>query len=205
MADLVAAASEAGLYTNLITSGVGLDDEKLNRCRAAGLDHVQLSLQASDEVTSERVARYRGALKIKRTFARSVVSSGLPLTINAVVHRLNIGQVDDLIALAHDWGARRIEIAHAQYHGWALANKADLLPSLEEVMTSTEQVAKARTQLAGQLTIDYVKPDHFARYPKACMGGWGRVGLNVTPNGRVLPCHGAETLPGLHFELGTGK
>ncbi len=202
---LVAAAARTGLYTNLITSGIGLTRDTLEACAAAGLDHVQLSLQGADEKTTTRVAAYPGALEKKRAFARQVVETGLPLTVNAVIHRLNIAQTADLIDLALSWGARRIEIAHAQYHGWALANRGELLPSGEDVAAATTLVNAARETLAGQIVIDHVKPDHFARYPKACMGGWGRAGFNVTPSGRVLPCHAAETLPGLTFETVTER
>ncbi|MEM9355479.1 MAG: pyrroloquinoline quinone biosynthesis protein PqqE [Pseudomonadota bacterium] len=197
IADIVSDAAASGLYTNLITSGVGLSPEKLDACVDAGLDHVQLSVQAADEPTARSVSGYSNAMLIKRSVAEMVVSHGVPLTINAVVHRLNLYQVEELIDLAHAWGARRIEIAHTQYHGWALTNRATLMPSLEQVIAATEQVERARAAFAGAMAIDYVKPDHFARYPKACMGGWGRTALNVAPDGKVLPCHAAETIPGL--------
>jgi len=197
LAELVEAASTSGLYTNLITSGVGLKPDTIDACIDAGLDHIQLSVQAADEATSKAVSRRSGALALKKRVADQVVSRGLPLTVNAVVHRCNIHQSQDLVSLALEWGARRIEIAHAQYHGWALLNAETLKPNLDQVITATSVVEHARRELAGVLAIDYVKPDHFARYPKACMGGWGRVGLNITPDGKVLPCHAAETIPGI--------
>lgn len=197
---IVGAAREAGLYTNLVTSGVTLSQGVLEACVDAGLDHVQLSVQAPDARTADWISGYSGAHDIKREVARWVVAAGLPLTVNAVVHRQNLDRVDMAIELAVAWGARRIEIAHSQYHGWAVRNRHALMPTLSQVTYATEVVERERKRLAGVLAIDHVKPDHFSRYPKACMGGWGRAGINVTPSGRVLPCHAAESLPGLAFD-----
>jgi pyrroloquinoline quinone biosynthesis protein E len=197
---IVRAAREAGLYTNLVTSGVRLEQESFSACVDAGLDHVQLSVQAPDAETADWLVGRSGAHDTKREVARWVVAAGVPLTINAVVHRYNLDHVDAAIELAVAWGARRIEIAHTQYHGWAARNRNALLPTLSQVARATQIIQRQRQQLSGVLAVDYVKPDHFSRYPKACMGGWGRTGLNVTPNGMVLPCHAAETLPGLAFD-----
>jgi PqqA peptide cyclase len=197
--ELVAEATRAGLYVNLITSGVRLDAERLTRLVEAGLEHVQLSLQDSDPVNGDRIAGLPGAQQAKRAAAALVCAAGLPLTVNAVVHRQNLERLDDIIDLAVSLGAERLEVAHVQYYGWALANRAALLPSREQLDRATATVEAARAHLAGQLVIDYVVPDYYAHRPKACMGGWGRRFLNVTPAGKVLPCHAAETLPGLHF------
>jgi pyrroloquinoline quinone biosynthesis protein E len=197
---IVGAARQAGLYTNLVTSGVTLEHGTFSACVDAGLDHVQLSVQSPDARTADRIAGHSGAHSIKRDVAQWVVAAGLPLTLNVVVHRHNLDHVAAAINLAVAWGARRIEIAHTQYHGWAAQNRDALMPTLAQVANATEVVMEKRQRLVGVLAIDYVKPDHFSRYPKACMGGWGRVGINITPNGRVLPCHAAESLPGLAFD-----
>jgi PqqA peptide cyclase len=199
LVELIAHAAKAGLYVNLITSGIGLDAQRLARLVEAGLEHVQLSLQDSDPVTGDRIAGLAGAQRAKREAAALVCAAGLPLTVNAVVHRQNLERLEDIVDLAVSLGAERLEIAHVQYYGWALANRAALLPSREQLDKATATVEAARAHLAGRLVIDYVVPDYYAHRPKACMGGWGRRFLNVTPAGKVLPCHAAETLPSLHF------
>jgi len=190
---------EVGLYTNLITAGVGVTPERLQAISDAGVDHVQLSFQGADSPVTERVSGYKGAFERKLAFAAEVRRLGLPLTINAVVHRANIHQIPDFIQLAQDLGARRVEIAHAQYYGWALRNRAALMPTREQVFKALDVVEEARARLKGKLTIDAVVPDYYAKYPKPCMNGWGRQSLNVTPSGKVLPCHAAETIPNLDF------
>ncbi len=196
---LVGHAAKVGLYGNLITSGIGLDAARMTALADAGLEHVQISLQDADPSQGDRVAGFAGAQLHKRQAARLVREAGLPLTINAVVHRQNLDRLDAMIDLASALGADRLEVAHVQYYGWALRNRAALLPSREQLARATARVEAARARLRGELTIDYVVPDYFAHRPKACMGGWGRRFLNVTPSGRVLPCHAAETLPGLRF------
>jgi pyrroloquinoline quinone biosynthesis protein E len=199
LAELVAHATKFGLYVNLITSGIGLDADRLGRFVEAGLEHVQLSLQDSDPASGDRIAGLAGAQQAKRQAAALVRAAGLPLTVNAVVHRQNLERLEAIIELAVQLGAERLEVAHVQYYGWALANRAALLPSREQLDKATATVAAARTRLTGRLVIDYVVPDYYAHRPKACMGGWGRRFLNVTPSGKELPCHAAETLPGLRF------
>ena len=200
--DIVAiagAAHEAGLYTNLITSGIGLTFERLEQLKAAGLDHVQVSIQDTIPDSSDRIAGYAGAHARKLALARHVVESGLALTVNAVVHRANIDRIEDLVDLAFSLGAGRVEVAHAQYYGWALRNRAALMPTRAQVMQAMETLERVRAEYEGRLVIDAVVPDYYARFPKPCMGGWARRSLNVTPSGRVLPCHAAETIPGLVF------
>jgi pyrroloquinoline quinone biosynthesis protein E len=199
LVELVGHATEAGLYVNLITSGIRLDADRLGRLVEAGLEHVQLSLQDSEPGSGDRIAGLAGAQQAKRQAAALVRAAGLPLTVNAVVHRQNLERLEAMVQLAVQLGAERLEVAHVQYYGWALANRAALLPSREQLDKATATVAAARTRLTGRLVIDYVVPDYYAHRPKACMGGWGRRFLNVTPSGRVLPCHAAETLPGLRF------
>ena len=123
----------------------------------------------------------------------------LPLTANIVIHRANIARVDELVTMALDMGASRVEIAHVQYYGWALKNRAALMPTREQVDAAVARIEPLRKQHHGRIVIDAVVPDYYARYPKPCVGGWGRRSLNVTPAGRVLPCHAAELIPGLEF------
>ncbi|RAI58430.1 pyrroloquinoline quinone biosynthesis protein PqqE [Roseicella frigidaeris] len=197
--DLVRAASEAGLYTNLITSGVLTGGAKLQALAEAGLDHVQLSVQDAEPASADRIGGYRGGHAKKLEFARLVQASGLPLTLNAVVHRQNLDRLPQLVALALELGAGRLEVAHVQYYGWALANRDALLPTRAQLEAATATVEAARRALKGRLVIDYVVPDYYAKRPKSCMGGWGRQFLAVSPAGRVLPCHAAESLPGFDF------
>jgi pyrroloquinoline quinone biosynthesis protein E len=201
LVELVGHATEAGLYVNLITSGIGLDADRLRRLVEAGLEHVQLSLQDSELASGDRIAGLAGAQQAKHEAAALVCAAGLPLTVNAVVHRQNLERLEAIVELAVQLGAERLEVAHVQYYGWALANRAALLPSREQLDNATATVEAARARLAGRLIIDYVLPDYYAHRPKACMGGWGRRFLNITPAGKVLPCHAAETLPGLRFPI----
>jgi pyrroloquinoline quinone biosynthesis protein E len=196
---LVESARAAGLYTNLITSGLLLDRDRLRRLQAAGLDHVQLSVQDSEPGGADRIAGLAGAHARKRAIAADVRALGLPLTLNAVIHRHNIAHVPDLIELALTLDAARLEVAHAQYYGWGLANRAALLPTRAQLDAATACVTAARTRLKGRLVIDYVPPDYYARRPKACMGGWGRRFMVVAPDGAILPCHAARSIPGLEF------
>lgn len=190
---------EVGLYTNLITAGVGVNEARLQSIADAGIDHVQLSVQGADAAMTAHVSNMKDAYERKMVVAREVRRLGLPLTLNAVVHRANIHQIPDFIELAQKLDARRIEIAHAQYYGWALRNRAALMPTRDQVFRALDVVEEARIRLAGILTIDAVVPDYYAKYPKPCMNGWGRQSLNVTPSGKVLPCHAAETIPNLDF------
>jgi PqqA peptide cyclase len=197
--DLVRHAVGAGLYTNLITSAVMLDEKRVASLLAAGLDHVQISFQDVEDEAGDRVAGFRDAQRLKRRAARLVREAGLPLTLNAVMHRQNLARLPGMIELALELGAGRLEVAHVQYYGWGLENRAALLPTRAQLEEATEIVEAARLRLKGRLVIDYVIPDYHAELPKACMGGWGRRFLNVTPSGKVLPCHAAETLPGFRF------
>jgi len=200
LAELIAAAAAHDLYTNLITAGVLLDRDRLTELVDAGLDHVQLSVQDSDAASADRIGGYRGGHARKLAVAGLIREAGLPLTLNAVVHRQNLDHLPELIDLAVELDAARLEVAHVQYYGWALANRAALMPSFDQLERATEVVETARERLKGILTIDYVVPDYYARRPKACMGGWGRQFLNVTPVGKVLPCHAAESIAGLRFD-----
>ena len=199
LVEITAAARDARLYTNLITSGVGLPNARLAALADAGLDHVQVSIQDSEVSSADHIAGYRGAYARKNALAAEVVRLGLPLTVNMVVHRGNIERITDMVELALKLGASRIEVAHVQYYGWALKNRGALMPTLEQVTRATGVVEALRAQHRGRIVIDAVVPDYHARYPKPCLGGWGRRSLNINPSGRVLPCHAAEVIPGLEF------
>jgi pyrroloquinoline quinone biosynthesis protein E len=199
LVELVGHASGRGLYGNLITSGIHLDAGRLAELVEAGLEHVQLSFQDADPASGDRIAGLAGGQSAKHEAARLVREAGLPLTVNAVVHRQNLDRLGEIIEMAVALDADRLEVAHVQYYGWALRNRAALLPTRDQLEAATATVEAARARLAGVLVIDYVLPDYYAHRPKACMGGWGRRFLNVSPAGKVLPCHAAETLPGLDF------
>ncbi|WP_375258655.1 pyrroloquinoline quinone biosynthesis protein PqqE [Citreimonas sp.] len=205
LVELVGAAREAGLYTNLITSGIGLTRRRLEALDAVGLDHIQLSLQGTDAEMADEIGGYRGGFARKLQVAEWIGEIGFPLTLNAVLHRRNLHQLPRALQMAEEMGARRIEVATVQFHGWAIRNRAALMPTREQAREATAIVAEARARLKGRLVIDYVPADYHEDYPKRCMGGWGSTGLNVTPEGRVLPCHAAETIPHLRFDTVTDR
>jgi pyrroloquinoline quinone biosynthesis protein E len=196
---LVAAARAAGLYTNLITSGIGLNEQRLRALVDAGLDHIQISFQDSREEAANWIAGAKAhAHKIELSHA--IRRHKIAFTVNLVVHRQNLDHLEEMIAFIEQLGPDRVEIAHAQYYGWALTNRAALMPTREQLERAVAIVAEAETRNAGRIRIDSVAPDYYAKYPKACMGGWGRRLMLVNPSGKVLPCHAAEVLSGLEFE-----
>jgi pyrroloquinoline quinone biosynthesis protein E len=199
LTELVAGARQAGLYTNLITSGMGLNEARLQALLAAGLDHLQLSLQDSRQDSANWIAGAKAhAHKIE--LSRIVRRHKIAFTVNLVIHRQNIDHIEDMIAFIERLAPQRMEIAHTQYYGWALRNRAALLPTRAQLDTAGEAVAAAQKRLAGKIRIDSVVPDYYARFPKACMGGWGQRLMLITPAGKVLPCHAAEVIPGMSFE-----
>jgi pyrroloquinoline quinone biosynthesis protein E len=199
LTELVRAAASLGLYSNLITSGVLLDQASAQELARAGLDHVQISLQDAEPGNADRIGGLPGGHARKLTALRAVREAGMALTINFVVHRQNATRVGEMIAIAEAESAGRVEIAHVQYHGWALPNRDALLPDRAELDAVTATVEAARQRLKGRLVIDYVVPDYYAARPKSCMGGWGRRFITITPAGIALPCHVAESLPGIVF------
>ncbi|MEI2386825.1 pyrroloquinoline quinone biosynthesis protein PqqE [Breoghania sp. JC706] len=203
--ELVACLSDHGIYTNLITAAVTLDRDRLFALRDHGLDHVQISFQGAKAETTELVGRYRGAHEKKRAVASWVREAGLPVTINAPIHRLNIHEVPDFVALALELDAERLEIANVQYYGWAYLNRASLLPDYEAVMAQVDYVAQIRAELLGRLNIDFVTPDYYADYPKPCMGGWAADAFVLAPDGTMLPCHAAQSIDGLSFHRVTDR
>lgn len=196
--EITAAAHASGLYTNLITSAVGIPAARLAKLADGGLDHVQISLQDVEPSAADHIANYRGAFARKKELAAAVVQLKIPLTVNAVIHRANIERIGPMVELAIVLGGSRVEIAHVQYYGWALRNRAALMPTAEQTARAIQAVEELRKRHHGEIVIDAVLPDYHARFPKPCVGGWGRRSLNVTPSGKVLPCHAAETL-GLEF------
>jgi len=198
LTELVGAARAAQLYSNLITSGVGLEERRLDELIAAGLDHIQLSFQDAEEGPANEFAGTRShALKLR--IAQMIRKRPVAFTVNLVVHRRNLDRLEDMIAFAEETGARRLEIANVQYYGWALRNRQALLPTREQLESSMELVDRARERLKGKLRIEFVFPDYYAKYPKPCMNGWGHQQLLIDPAGRALPCHAAMVIPGLEF------
>jgi PqqA peptide cyclase len=197
--ELVAAGRAAGLYVNLVTSGLGLTEDRLAGLARAGVDHIQLSLQGAREEQADEIAGAH-AHAAKLALAERIHAHNLSLTLNIVVHRENLDQIEEMVSLAEELGADRLEIANVQYYGWALANRDRLLPTREQVERSLAVVDAARERLKGRMQIDCVVPDYYARFPKACMGGWGQKLLLIDPAGRALPCHAARVIPGLSFD-----
>jgi PqqA peptide cyclase len=199
LVELIAGARTAGLYTNLITSGVGLTETRLQALVDAGLDHIQISFQDSREDSANWIAGAKAhAHKIE--LSRLIRRHKIAFTVNLVIHRQNIDHLEEMIFFIEQLAPDRMEIAHTQYYGWALRNRAALIPTRAQLETAVDAVAAAEKRLAGRIRIDSVVPDYYARYPKACMGGWGRRLMLINPSGKVLPCHAAEVIPGLEFE-----
>jgi PqqA peptide cyclase len=196
---LVATARDVDLYVNLITSGLPLSRERLVALRDAGLEHVQLSLQAVTPELSRQVAGV-AALEQKLRAAHWVRELGLALTINIVLHRQNAHELAALVELAESLQPSRIEIANAQYLGWALQNRAALLPSTEQLGAARALVKRASLRLKGKIELLFVLPDYHAGQPRACMQGWGQNYLVVTPDGLLLPCHAARDVGALRFD-----
>jgi PqqA peptide cyclase len=194
LVEIVRSASGLGLYTNLITSGFGLSSRRAELLRAAGLDHVQISIQADDPALADRIAG-TPSFERKKAAARLVKKLGWPLTVNVVLHRHNIDRVDRILDMVADLEADRVELANTQYYGWAWRNRDGLLPSRAQLERAEATVRATRGRLDGRMEIIYVVPDYYSRYPKPCMGGWGRRQLTVVPNGDVLPCPTAHALP----------
>lgn len=197
--ELVRHASARQMYTNIITSGVTLDERMMAALTGAGIDHIQLSFQDIEAGNADRIAGLAGAHAKKLRAARLIKEAGLPLTLNFVVHRQNLENLPGMLAMAEEFGASRTEIAHVQYYGWGLHNRDALLPSRAQLDAATAEVEAARARLKGRIVVDYVVPDYYARRPKACMGGWARRFINISPSGKAMPCHAAETLPGFTF------
>lgn len=197
--ELIAAARSAGLYSNLITSGVGLDSRRAEELRGAGLDSIQISFQAAETTLADAIAGAR-AHQYKLRAAGTARAAGLALTINAVLHRANIDSLPEIVAMAEGLGATRLELANVQYYGWAYRNRDQLLPTRHQVEAARAAAQAAQERLAGVMEIFYVLPDYYERRPKPCMQGWGQRFLTVNPVGHVLPCPTAGCIPGMSFD-----
>jgi pyrroloquinoline quinone biosynthesis protein E len=197
--NLAAAARQAGLYINLITSGIGLNEDRLQALVAAGVDHIQLSLQDAKEAGADEIAG-APAHAHKLALAKNIRQHHVAFTMNVVVHRQNLERLPQIIALAEELQADKLEIANVQYYGWALENRAALLPSERQLSESLAMVKAAQERLKGRMRIDFVVPDYYGKYPKPCMGGWGRKLMLINPAGEAMPCHAAGVIPGLRFE-----
>ncbi|HXX19613.1 MAG TPA: pyrroloquinoline quinone biosynthesis protein PqqE [Candidatus Acidoferrum sp.] len=199
LTELIRAARGAGLYASLITSGLPLDEKRLDELVGAGLDHFQLSFQGAHEQSGKEFSGMETHAQ-KLRVAEWVKARRIGLTLNFVIHRQNLGELEDMVRLTEEISPGRVEFAHVQYYGWAFQNRQRLLPTREQLNRSLEIIKKAEEGLRGRIRVEYVVPDYYARYPKACMGGWGRKVLLVKPDGSVLPCHAANVLPGMTFE-----
>lgn len=199
LVQLIQSARAANLYVNLITSGMPLDESRLDELVGAGLDHFQLSFQGAREETANEFAGTRAhAQKLK--VLGWVKSRRVAVTLNFVLHRNNLDQLSEMVAIAENSSASRIEFAHVQYYGWAFANRDALLPTRAQLMQSLDFFKQAEERLRGKIKVEYVVPDYYAKFPKPCMGGWARKVMLITPRGDAMPCHAASVIPGLHFE-----
>jgi pyrroloquinoline quinone biosynthesis protein E len=197
--ELAAHARSTGLYTTLVTSGLGLTRVRAERLKQAGLEHIQISIQDSDPKVAEQIAGVR-SVKHKQIAAALVRELGFAFTINVVLHRANLDRIAEIIDLAAELGADRLELANTQYYGWGLRNRSALQPTRDQVERSRETAERAMQRYRGRMQITYVLPDYHEVYPKACYGGWGKLYLVIAPNGVVLPCHGATQITGLTFD-----
>jgi PqqA peptide cyclase len=199
IADLVRNARAAGLYVSLITSGLPLDEAKLETLVQAGLDHFQLSFQGAREETATDISgtkSHQHKLRVLQWLKRYRIG----LTLNFVIHRRNIDELEEMLAIVEDSGAGCVEFASVQYYGWAFANRENLLPTRQQLDRCVEVLHRAEEQLRGKTRILFVVPDYYAKFPKPCVGGWGRKLMLITPSGDALPCHAAPVIPGLKFE-----
>jgi pyrroloquinoline quinone biosynthesis protein E len=199
LTQIIAAAHRAGLYTNLLTSGIGLDGARAEQLREVGLDSLQLSFQADEAELADAIAGARSHAR-KLAVARVTKNAGLALSMNVVLHRANIERLAGIISLAESLGAERLELANTQYYGWAFLNRHQLLPTELQVRCAMETATEAKARLAGKMDLFYVLPDYYERRPKPCMQGWGRRYLTVNPRGDVLPCPIAAAIPEMRFE-----
>jgi pyrroloquinoline quinone biosynthesis protein E len=196
--DLIKSARTAGLYVNLITSGLPLDEQKLAQLVEAGLDHIQLSFQGADADTAEEISGTKSHAQKLRVL-EWLKKVRVAVTLNFVIHRRNIDQIDEMLKIAESSSATRIEFANVQYYGWGFANRDSLLPTRAQLDQSLVKIKAAEERLRGKIRIESVVPDYYAKYPKPCMGGWGRKLMLITPSGEALPCHAAKIIPGLQF------
>ena len=195
---LIAEARALGYYTNLITSGIGLNAERARQLKQAGLDHVQLSFQDSTREVNDFLSSTR-TFDLKREAAALIKANGWPMVMNCVIHRLNIDHVERIIELAVELDAQYLELANVQFYSWAQLNREQLLPTREQLQRAERITQQWREKLGGEMKLIFVVPDYYETRPKKCMNGWGNIFLTIAPDGTALPCHTARMLPGLAF------
>jgi pyrroloquinoline quinone biosynthesis protein E len=198
LVELITEARKMGFYTNLITSGVGMDAAKVAEFKEAGLDHIQVSFQASSKDLNDLIAG-TDAFQHKIEMAKAVKANGYPMVLCFVTHRQNIDQMEDILELAISLEADYVELATTQYYGWAMHNRDQLLPMKEQLVKAEAIAHRYQAEQKGKMKIYYVVPDYYEERPKACMNGWGNVFLTITPDGVALPCHAARELPGMEL------
>lgn len=196
--DLVGEGRRLGFYTNLITSGIGLTEARLARMKDLGLDHIQLSFQDSTREMNDFLSSTK-TFDLKARVARLIRQYDYPMVLNVVLHRFNLDHVERIIDMALEMGVDYLELANAQYYGWALINRAQLMPTQAQLTRAESVVNACRARIGNRMRILFVVPDYFEQRPKACMNGWGSVFLGIAPDGTALPCHAARTLPGIDF------
>ena len=195
---MVEAAAARGIYTSLITAGTLLTEERAAKLRDYGLDHIQISIQDSQPKKSDYIAGI-SSFEQKIAAAKLVKRLGFPLTINVVLHRHNLDRVKETLQLCQTLKADRVELANTQYYGWALRNRDSLLPTTAQLERAKQVVAIAQEKQDFPMGIIYVLPDYYCQYPKPCMGRWGQRTMVISPNGNVLPCQVASSIPELNF------
>lgn len=196
--DIVAEAHKLGYYSNLITSGVGLTEKRIQAFKEGGLDHIQLSMHDITEEINNFITNTK-TFELKKKVAAMIKGHGYPMVLNVVIHRYNIGHVDKILEMAEALGADYVELANTQYYGWSLVNRSQLMPTREQLAEAERMTNAFRERVGNKMKVFFVVPDYFAERPKKCMNGWGEVFMIVTANGDVLPCHSARSLPGLTF------
>lgn len=192
---LVEEGRKLGFYTNLITSGIGMDEARVERLKEVGLDHIQISFQASSEELNNRLAGSNKAFAQKLAMAKAVKAAGYPMVLNFVIHRHNIDYIEQILELSLELQADYVELANCQYHGWAYQNRMHLLPDRDQLQRAEKITNQFREKIADKMKIFFIIPDYFEDRPKACMNGWGSIFLTVSPDGKALPCHNARMLP----------
>ncbi len=196
--ELIAEARKLGYYTNLITSGVGMDENRVKAFKEAGLDHIQISFQASNEELNNFLGGTK-SFQHKYEMARVVKKYEYPMVLNIVLHRKNIDQIRDILDMTVELKADYVELASTQYYGWSRVNVDQLLPTKEQLDNAEKVAMEYQEKMKGKSKIIYVIPDYFENRPKKCMNGWGNIFLTIAPDGSALPCHAAGQLPGLEF------
>jgi len=196
--DIVTEANQLGYYSNLITSGVGLTEKRIDAFKAGGLDHIQLSMHDITEEISNFVTDTK-TFKLKQKVAAMIKDRGYPMVLNVVIHRYNIGHIKEILEMAEKLGADYVELANTQYYGWSLINRNQLMPTKEQIDEAEKITNEFRDYIGNKMKIFFVVPDYYAERPKKCMNGWGEVFMIVTANGDVLPCHSARVLPNIDF------